>query len=43
MFSYKLMPLGIARDQFEISTINGNRSVNSGTAGTYLGGFEKHE
>jgi len=43
MLSYKLVPLGIARDQFEISAINGNRGVNSGTAGICLGGFEKHE
>jgi len=37
------MPLGIAQDQFEISTINGDRSVNSGTAGICLAGFEKRE
>lgn len=37
------MPLGIARDQFEILAINGGRSVNSGTAGIGLAGFEKHE
>jgi hypothetical protein len=43
IFSYALMPLGIARDQFEISAINGDRSVNSGTAGICFPGFEKHE
>jgi hypothetical protein len=43
IFSYTLMPLGIARDQFEISAINGDRSVNSGKAGIFLAGFEKHE
>jgi hypothetical protein len=37
------MPLAIARNQFGSSAINGDRIVNSGTAGICLGGFKKHE